>query len=141
MGLSSSSRYATAGTDPPWPCLCKGGELGATFAEGNCRGLDRGFSTAHPWPPRLKGENLAQHPRREMVGICLSDAAAGRQLCRFNAPKSITSVAFAPDSARFRSGGANWLVGPWELPRPLAPRLVAPHTEAGARQAESRPTR
>ncbi len=48
MVRSSSSRYAAAGTDPPWPPLLKGGKLGATHAGGKHRPLARKFSTDHP---------------------------------------------------------------------------------------------
>ncbi len=56
MVRSSDSQYAAAGPDPPWPPLLKGGKLGATNAEGNCRSSDREFSTGHPGAPFLRGE-------------------------------------------------------------------------------------
>ena len=56
------------------------------------------------------------------VGIRLWAAATGRQLCRFNTPNAISGLAFAAESVRFVSGGANGFLGLWELPQSLASR-------------------
>jgi WD40 repeat protein len=59
------------------------------------------------------------------VGIRLWEAATGNQLCRFNTPNSISSLAFAADGRQFLSGGGNGAIGLWELPQSLSPRGVA----------------
>jgi hypothetical protein len=61
------------------------------------------------------GVNQWQPPSE--VGIRLWEATTGRQLCRFNTPNSIWSLAFAADGHTFLSGGANGSIGLWELPR------------------------
>jgi WD40 repeat protein len=84
------------------------------------------------------GVNQYQPPSE--VGIRLWEAATGRQLCRFNTPNSISSLAFAADSAGFLAGGANGSIGLWELPESLARRraLIRP-AQPGI--PSSRPTR
>jgi WD40 repeat protein len=59
------------------------------------------------------------------VGIRLWEAATGDQLCRFNTPNSISSLAFAVDGRRFLSGGGNGSIGLWELPQSLSSRGIA----------------
>jgi WD40 repeat protein len=61
------------------------------------------------------GVNQWQPPSE--VGIRLWEATTGRQLCCFNTPNSIWSLAFAADGHTFLSGGANGSIGLWELPR------------------------
>ena len=59
------------------------------------------------------------------VGIRLWEAATGRQLCRFNTPNSISSLAFSADSRHFLSGGGNGSIGLWELPQSVSSLLTS----------------
>jgi WD40 repeat protein len=62
------------------------------------------------------------------VGIRLWEAATGKQLCRFNTPNSISSLAFSADSCSFLSSGANGTVSLWELPQSVSSRRSStPH--------------
>jgi WD40 repeat protein len=70
------------------------------------------------------------------VGIRLWEAATGRQLCRFNTPNSIWTLAFTPDGHSFVSGGGNGSLGLWELPQALVER----HQEKGLAQPQPRVT-
>jgi WD40 repeat protein len=81
------------------------------------------------------GVNQWQPPSE--VGIRLWDAATGRQVCRFNTPNSISSLAFAADGLSFLSGGANGSIGLWELPPSLSARgVVMRPVQAGTRPAQ-----
>jgi len=51
------------------------------------------------------------------VGIRLWETGTGRQVCRFNTPHSIGSLAFAPDGRTFLSSGGNGSICLWELPQ------------------------
>jgi WD40 repeat protein len=65
---------------------------------------------------------VSQYQPPSEVGIRLWEASTGKQVCRFNTPNSITSLAFAADSGSFLSGGANGSLGLWELPQSLSAR-------------------
>ena len=70
------------------------------------------------------------------VGIRLWETASGRQVCHFNTPHSIGSLAFAPDGHTFLSCGGNGSLGLWELPE----SLVKGREEVGPAQPQPRAT-
>ncbi len=111
----------------PVNCLIRLWDIDTAREVRQFRGHTAGIRTV-AWSPNgryilsaTSGESFSatQWQSPSEVGIRLWEAATGRQLCRFNTPNSIASLAFAPDGRSFLSSGANGSIGLWELPQSL----------------------